>query len=152
MISDSFHRNVMLLRLTVIITGALLCAAGIVLIIMDLRPESGSIQLELPFLTGEISVTYVGLFVIFVGAVLQLSALLKKQSMRSKVKDSSRESSLESLETRNKELEHLLFLLSLNPKVRAEVKEILAKQPFKSISTESIRLEVRSDQGMFAGR
>jgi len=70
------EKDVKLIKLVVIVSGIILEIAGVVMVFMDYQSQ-GNMLIRSPVFEGSISATHVGLFVIFLGAVLQCVAILK---------------------------------------------------------------------------
>lgn len=166
MTTEKFHTHVFLLRLCVALSGLLLCGAGVVLLVLDLRPETGLVELSMPFISGKVSVTYVGLFVIFLGVMLNMAALFKTQSMQSHIHEERRQYSDRELTAAIKKLlakelkSKKLVSSAAHPDRRDEfnhadesdaelqsaISKALAKKPTSVF--ELIRTQQRSDQGL----
>lgn len=69
--------NVFIIKLAVILSGIILEFAGVIMVVMDIKSD-GSIFIKTPLIEGSLNATYIGLFVIFMGVMLQVVAIMSK--------------------------------------------------------------------------
>ncbi len=80
--------SVFLLKISVILSGAMLEVAGIAMILLDLK-SAGQMSVKTFFIEGQVNATYIGLFVILLGVVLQIVAIMRKYNHGSTTEGSS---------------------------------------------------------------
>lgn len=75
--NNDLNRNVFLMKISVIFSGLLLEIGGMIMIFFDFQAQ-GTIKIKSPIFEGQINATYIGLFVIFMGMILQCVAILRR--------------------------------------------------------------------------
>lgn len=73
---DNSVRNTQIIKVMVVISGIILILAGIAMVFKNIRTE-GEISIKTLVVEGSINATHVGLFLIFLGVVLELGVILK---------------------------------------------------------------------------
>ena len=76
-ISDNVYRH----KRFVYWSGLFLEVSGVVMIFMDFQSE-GELTIKTPLIEGSINATYIGLFVIFMGMILQSITILRKYNFK----------------------------------------------------------------------
>lgn len=83
MADDNVAQNIYRHKRFVRWSGLFLEVAGVLFIFMDLQAD-GTITIKTPLIEGSINATYIGLFVIMMGMVLQAITILKEYAPRAR--------------------------------------------------------------------